>query len=170
MLSNQKIRVSRLFELLHGIDLCSGITGSFGFSYALGRSKKIIMTQAQAIEKMNQPEPEFEAYQRERQELIENILAKKTGDQIEFTDATDQSGKVPVFKDPAFAEQALNELALKYFAAIDTRKKKNREYIRFFNGESIDIELYLIQKEHLPGDKLSPAMVYGIIELIGEPE
>jgi hypothetical protein len=170
IVSSQKVRVSRLFELLHGIDLCSGITGSFGFSYALGRSKKIIMDQAKSIEEMNRPEPEFEAFQRERQELIETKLAKKTGDQIEFTDASDGSGKVPVFKNPESAELELDTLVQKHAVAIEKRKAMNRAYIKFYNEESIDIDLYLIKKEHLPEDKLTPGMVYAIYELIEETE
>jgi hypothetical protein len=170
ILNTQQIRVSRLFELLHGIDLSSGIAGSFGFSYALGRNKKIIMDQCKDIESMNKAEPGYEAYQRERVELIENLLAKKIGDQIEFTEAPDGSGKIPVFKNPEAAEISLANLALKYSSEIEARKSKNREYIRFYNEETVEVQLYTIKKEHLPEDELTPAMVYGILELIEETE
>ena len=167
MLSKQKIRVSRLFEILHGIDTCSNVTGSFGFSYGLGRSKKIIMDQALEIEKMNKPSESFNAFQLERQQLIE-VLAQKIGDQVEYADLPDHSGKAPVFKDPAGAEILLANLAEKHTAAIESRKQQNREYIKFHQEESVEVELYLIKKDHLPEDKLTPAMVYAIFELIEE--
>jgi len=166
------IRVSRLFEILEGIDLCSGIDGSFGFSYALGRNKKIIMDEAKTMEERNKPDEDFETYQRERQDLVEKKLAKKKGDQVEYanSEAPGVQGKVPVYKNPDGAEKELDALAKKHASAIEKRKRKNREYIKFVNEESIDIELYMIKKEHLPEEKLTPAMVYGILELIEESE
>jgi hypothetical protein len=170
-LGKQKITVLRVFEILNSIELCSAIEGSFGFSYALGRNKKILMEQAKDIENMNKADEDYEKYQRERQELVEK-LAKKNGDQIEYTDSQTPglTGKVPVYKNPETAEKQLNELAKKHAAAIDKRKKKNREYVEFVNSESIEIELYKIKKEHLPEERLTPAMVYGILELIEDFE
>ena len=167
-----KIRVSRLFEILEGIELCSGIEGSYGFSYALGRNKKILMDQAKIMEEQNKADEDFEIFQRERQDLIEKKLAKKKGDQVEYVVSVTPGvqGKVPVYKNPEAAEKELDTLAKKHAPAIEKRKKKNREYIKFVNEESIDIELYQIKKEHLPEDKLTPAMVYGILELIEETE
>lgn len=164
------IRVDRLFEMLNSFELCSSIDGNFGFSYAIGRNKKIMMDEAKRIEEMNKPGEAFEKYQQERQELIEKKLAKKTGDQVEYVDSTTPgiSGKVPVFKDPEKAEKELDALTKKHQDAIDARKKKNREYIKFVNEETIEIEIYKIKKEHIPEDKLTPAMVYGILELIEE--
>lgn len=168
-LSKQNIRVSRLFEILEGIDLCSRIDGSFGFSYALGRNKKILMDQAKTIEEMNKPDEDFEGYQRERQELVDK-LAKKNGDQPEYVDSQipGVSGKVPVYKNPEAAEKELTALAKKHHDIIEKRKTKNRDYIKFFNEDSIEVEIYLVKKEHFPEDKLTPAMVYGILEMLEE--
>jgi len=166
------IRVSRVFEMLEGIELCSKIDGSYGFSYALARNKKILMDEAKTIEDQNKPGEDFEAFQRERQELIEKKLAKKKGDQIEYIDSETPgvNGKVPVYKDPEKAEKELEALAKKHTEAIEKRKEKNRKYIKFFNEGSIDIEVYMILTEHLPEEKLTPGMVYGILELIEESE
>lgn len=167
---NLELPVVRLYDILNGIDLCSSIVGNFGFSYALGRNKKILMAELKTIEEMNKADEDYETYVRERQELIEKELAKKKGDQVEYEEVQTPNGptKTPFFKDPELAEKKLNALAKKHDAAIEKRKDLNRKYIKFVNNDKVKIDLYQIKKEHLPEDKLTPAMVYGIVELIEE--
>jgi len=169
MLTKKTFKVSRLFEVLHGIDLCAGVAGSFGFSYALARSKKIIMDECLEIEKLNKPDPDYEAYLKVRQDLVENELASKTAGEIDYTIQPDGYTRLPVFKNPVEAELQLATLANKYRDAIESRKQKNADYIKFVTGEEVTVDLYLVKLAHVPEDKVTPAMLYGIVELLEEP-
>lgn len=133
---------SELFGLYDWLEAVSNI-GWARFAYWVAKNKKIILNELKTIESANEPTEEYKNFEKERIELCEKMANKDENWEVKII------GKSYDISDFDGFNSELQKLREKHKNALDEMQKKNEEYQKLLDQESV-IELFTIRHEVIP--------------------
>ena len=154
---DRRLTNGELFSLLRGLRAVAELRGG-KFAYAVAKNTDIVGREVRALEAANQPPPAFIAYDQARIDLCKEH-AEKGEDGEPVVD-----GSEFVIADHPTFDAAFAELRGEHAVALDERTKQLAEY-RALLAERSDVELHLLDEEHVPTD-ISGAELLPILPIL----